>query len=243
MLAGALRARERAVILPAVQSLRLACWEGTIACWVARVRSLAIPGLYGGGWLGGASTEPRVPGACTEDAELGLSAPRGLVRRAGRRTPCARESCDSDSSPEPAAGLLGGDDCLLGGASTEPRDPRLVRRGLVGWREYGTSRARSLYGGRRAGAQRSQGAGSERGLVGALRARERAVILPAVQSLRLACWEGTIACWVARVRSLAIPGRVRRGACWVVRARSLECPGWFGEGLVGWVSGWRGGGG
>ena len=43
----------RAVILPAVQSLRLACSEETIACWVARVQSLAIPGLVGGrlgGW-------------------------------------------------------------------------------------------------------------------------------------------------------------------------------------------------
>jgi hypothetical protein len=27
----------------------------------------------------GASTEPRVPGACTENAELGLSAPRGVL--------------------------------------------------------------------------------------------------------------------------------------------------------------------
>ena len=51
-----------------------------------------------------------------------------------------RESCDSPSSPEPAAGLLG--------------------ERLVGWREYGASRSR---------------AGSE-GRVGALRARERAVI-------------------------------------------------------------------
>jgi hypothetical protein len=29
-------------------------------------------------------------------------------------------------------GWFGGDDCLLGGASTEPRDPGLGRRGLVG---------------------------------------------------------------------------------------------------------------
>jgi len=36
---------------------------------------------------------------------------------AGRRTPCARESCNSDSSPEPAANLFG---------------EGLVRRGLVG---------------------------------------------------------------------------------------------------------------
>jgi len=45
--------------------------------------------------------------------------------------------------------------CLLGGASTEPRDPGLCRRGwlaglgrrgrsLVGWREYGASRSRAL---------------------------------------------------------------------------------------------------
>ena len=42
----------------AVQGLRLACAEGA-------------------GWES-ASTEPRVPGACTEDAELGLSAPWGF---------------------------------------------------------------------------------------------------------------------------------------------------------------------
>ena len=36
-------------MLAAVQGLRLAGGEGTIACWVARVRSLAIPGLFGGG--------------------------------------------------------------------------------------------------------------------------------------------------------------------------------------------------
>jgi hypothetical protein len=30
-----------------------------------------------------ASTEPRVPGACTENAELGLSAPRGVLGEAG----------------------------------------------------------------------------------------------------------------------------------------------------------------
>jgi hypothetical protein len=51
---------------------------------------------------------------------------RGLGRRgAGRRTPCARESCDSPSSPEPAASLFGGGWLL------------------VGWREYGASRARA----------------------------------------------------------------------------------------------------
>ena len=53
----------------------------------------------------------------------------GLVRReAGRRTPCAERAVMAHSSPEPAAGLFGGGDCLLGGASTEPRDPGLVRR-------------------------------------------------------------------------------------------------------------------
>jgi hypothetical protein len=40
--------------------------EGLVACWVARVRSLAIPGLFGGGLWGD-----------------------GLVVRADRRTPCA----------------------------------------------------------------------------------------------------------------------------------------------------------
>jgi hypothetical protein len=48
-LAGALRARERAVILPAVQSLRLASSEGgLVRRW--RERSLAFPGLYGEDW-------------------------------------------------------------------------------------------------------------------------------------------------------------------------------------------------
>jgi hypothetical protein len=51
-------------------------------------------GVYGGGLVGRvASTEPRVS---------------GRVRRgARRRTPCARESCNADSSPEPSASLCG----------------------------------------------------------------------------------------------------------------------------------------
>jgi len=54
-------------------------WGG-VACWVARVRSLAIPGFVGeAGWQG----------------------------------------------------LVGGGDRLLGGASTEPRDPGLGRRGWL----------------------------------------------------------------------------------------------------------------
>jgi hypothetical protein len=114
---GALRARGRAVILTAVQSLRL------------RVRRGAggESGLIGERRAGA----QRSQGACSEGA--------------GRRTSCARESCNSDSSPEPSAAC-------------------------------------------------SEGAGGERGeyggllgrvRVGALRARGRAVILTAVQSLRL----------------------------------------------------------
>ncbi len=59
------------------------------------------------GLLGGASTEPRDPG--------GLF--RGLAGAL-----CARESCNSDSSPEPAAACS--ERGLLGGANAEPRDPR-----------------------------------------------------------------------------------------------------------------------
>ena len=49
-LVGALRVRGRAVILAVVQSLRLRDRRG--ACWVARVQSHAIPGVFGGlaGW-------------------------------------------------------------------------------------------------------------------------------------------------------------------------------------------------
>jgi hypothetical protein len=71
--------------------------------------------------------------------------------------------------------------------------------GRVWERLWGKGRVRSLavpglfgasvIGERRAGAQRSQGR-VVRGLARALRAQERAVILTAVQSLRLACSEG-----------------------------------------------------
>jgi hypothetical protein len=86
-----------------------------------------------------------------------------------------RESCDSPSSPEPAAGLFGG---LVGrGASSEPRVPGLVRRGLAG----------------------------------ALRARERAAILPAVQSLRLASSEGENGEGVSREGGKGLGGEGRLG--------------------------------
>jgi hypothetical protein len=73
---------ERAVILTAVQSLRLLVRRG--AC----------------GEIGGGTPLPLW----------------GLWGEAGRRTPCARESCNSDSSPEPAAGLFGGGCAGLEGA-------------------------------------------------------------------------------------------------------------------------------
>ena len=45
----------------------MACWEGacseeTIACWVARVRSLAIPGLVGEGVFGEVANRLLCPG-------------------------------------------------------------------------------------------------------------------------------------------------------------------------------------
>jgi len=52
---------------------------------------------------------------------------------------------------------------------------------------------------------------------------------------RRACSERTISCWVARVRSLAIPGLVGgacsegTNACWVARVQSLAIPGFVGE--------------
>jgi hypothetical protein len=53
--------------------------------------------------------------ASSEDAELGLSAPRGSVRRdACRRTTCARESCDY-SQQSRAFG------CWFGGACSDPK--------------------------------------------------------------------------------------------------------------------------
>ena len=57
--------------------------------------------------------------------EIGLLG-EGLVTRAGRRTPCARESCNSDSSPEPAAACSEGD--LYGERRVGARNSR----GLVG---------------------------------------------------------------------------------------------------------------
>jgi hypothetical protein len=109
-------------------------------------------------------------------------------------------------------------------------------------------------------------AGVEGGLWGegwlAHSVREGEAIPVAVQSLWLLVPEGTIACWVARVRSLAIPGWFGGGrvgalgalgravmlpavqslrlacsegtiACWVARVRSLAIPGWFGGVLAG----------
>ena len=117
--------------------------------------------------LGGASTETRDP---------------GLARRwACRRTPCARESCNSDSSPEPSAACS--ERGVLGGASTEPRDP-----GLVG-----------------------------RVLAGALCARERAVILTAVQSLRLLGRRGRL---LVGWREY---GASRSRACWEGAGRRTSC--------------------
>ncbi len=111
--------------------------------------------------------------------------------RACRRTPCARESCDALSSPEPAARWFGG--ACGESASTEPRVPGLGRRGRV----------------RRASGKRAPHA-------------ERAVILPAVQSLRRACSErGRVG--RGRVRSLAWPGLVGRAGRRAPHARRESC--------------------
>ena len=81
-----------------------------------------------------------------------------MGRGAGRRTPCARESCDSPSSPEPAAGLFGGADpygvlCYVVGdrgyrerLAAPPASHRSSLRdgGVSGEREYRASRARWL---------------------------------------------------------------------------------------------------
>jgi hypothetical protein len=180
----------------------------------------------------------------------------GRVRRAGRAHSVRPESCDSPSSPEPAARWFGEGDCLLGGASAEPRDPGIVRRGacseggVVGGLAARTPCAgravmlpavqslRRLFGGGEgllggASAEpRDPGLGRRGGLVRRVACRRtpcagRAVILPAVQSLRLACSEGGIACWVARVRSLAIPGLVGGGG--------LLGEGLSGAGPAGWL--------
>ena len=122
--------------------------------------------VVGSGKLGGASAEPRDPGL--------------VRRRAGRRTPCARESCDAPSSPEPSAGLFGG--------------------GRVG-RVRGSVRA-----GRRTPCA------------------ERAVMAHSSPEPAAAGSEGTIACWVARVRSLAIPGWFGGGLVGALRARGRGDP-------------------
>jgi hypothetical protein len=68
--------------------------------------------------------------ACGERGEFGASLCPGLYGEGWQAHSVRRESCDSPSSPEPAAGLFGG---LVGrGASSEPRVPGLVRRGLAG---------------------------------------------------------------------------------------------------------------
>jgi hypothetical protein len=95
--------------------------------------------------LGGAGAEPRDP---------------GLGRRAGRRTPCARESCDCSQQSRAFGCLVGGDDGLLGGASAEPGQ----------WAGSGKrQRASAFQGLRRAGS----GVWLCAGLQGALRNRRR----------------------------------------------------------------------
>ena len=132
-----------------------------------------------------------------------------------------------------------GGDCWLGGASTEPRDPGLGRRGwlgglgrrgrmLVGWREYGASRSRAWSEGWLGGAWSDGLVGRGRLLVEwreyrASRSRawsegwlggEECLLSGAsteprdTRLGRRAGWEGAMACWVARVQSLAIPGLV-----------------------------------
>jgi len=134
----------RAVILPAVQSLRLAGSEETIACWESGLVGCRASGLAPG---------KRQQASAFQGLRRGLFG-EGRARRAGKRTPCAeravilpavqslrlagsegawserawsegwqahsvrRESCDSPSSPEPAALLFGGG--------------LVVRRGLCG---------------------------------------------------------------------------------------------------------------
>jgi hypothetical protein len=71
------------------------------AVMLTAVQSLRRAGGERSRWES-ASTEPRVPGAWSE--------------RVCRRTPCARESCNSDSSPEPSAACSegAGSDCVEG---------------------------------------------------------------------------------------------------------------------------------
>jgi hypothetical protein len=130
---------------------------GANACWVARVRSLAIPGLVGGGecLLGGASTEPRDPG-------LGR---RGRLRVGWREYGASRSRAWSEGTDVcwvarvrglAIPGLVGGGGCLLGGASTEPRD-----RGVCGERAcLDGVRASGLAPGKRQQASAVQGYGS-----------------------------------------------------------------------------------
>ncbi|RFC50579.1 MAG: hypothetical protein DVB22_001975 [Verrucomicrobia bacterium] len=176
-----------------------------------------------------------------------------------------RESCNSDSSPEPAALWFGG--VLFGERRAgAQRSQGLVRRGgQAHFVRRGSCDAHSStepaallwgereYGERRAGAQRSQGlvrrAGRRTPCAG------RAVMLTAVQSLRLACTEGRVrrgasaeprgaglvgragrrtpcaerAVILTAVQSLRLActeGRVRRGASAEPRGAGLVGRGW-----------------
>ena len=98
--------------------------------------------------------------------------------------------------------LWGGGDCLLGGASAEPRDPGLVRR---------AGRASTF----------TRDWGHRQDACATLRAvMAHSSPEPAALSFGGGLGsEETIAGWVARVRSLAIPGvfgerLVRRGRVW-----------------------------
>ena len=90
------------------------------------MRSLARPGVFGGGRVGAlraleraviAHSSPEPAAACWEGLvgwrECGASGARACSEGAcsegaGRRTPCAERAVITQSSPEPSAGLLGG---------------------------------------------------------------------------------------------------------------------------------------
>ena len=108
---------------------------------MARVRSLAIPGVFGGMLLGRTpcarescdySQQSRAFGCWFGGGALGEARVRSLaipvlVGRAGRRTPCARErAVIAHSSPEPSA--AGSEGACWESASAEPRVPGLVGR-------------------------------------------------------------------------------------------------------------------
>jgi hypothetical protein len=130
----------------------------------------------------------------------------GLVRRAGRAHSVRPESCDSPSSPEPAASWFGGDYCLLGRRACGVPGQRAgsgkaaagfrIPRPSAGGEDLRFEMGRVRREGRepqisRMGTDGQGGWGSEKGLFGGV-------------------WGG--ACGVARVQSLAIPGLGRRRA-------------------------------